>query len=284
MSPDPTPVRSTRDPRRAADWGLVLTAHGIPFEIVERGGTWEVWTAAHERDRAARELASYDEENVPPPPRPEVPHWGRTWTGFWAAWVLLALFVPLSGSPVLLDRGSAKAERILAGEPWRAVTALLLHADLPHVVANAAATGVFLSFAAWRLGPGAALALSLAGGTAGNLLAAWLTAKRHDSIGASTATFAMLGVITAAALADARRFGVRRRAPWVLLGASLALLGYLGSAEDSDVIAHATGWACGLAVALAFCARRVEPLPRAAQHALVALTAGVLAGAWALAR
>lgn len=278
------PVRTTRDARRAADWGLVLTARGIPFELVESAdGAWEVWTPPGHRDRASLELASFEEENVPAPPRPEIPRWGRSWLGFWTAWALLAGYALVSGEPDFLERGSARAELILAGEPWRAVTALTLHADIPHVVANAAAAGVFLSFAAWRLGPGSAAALSLAGGIAGNLLAAWLTGERHDSIGASTATFAIVGVITAAALVDARRFGRQRRAPWVLLGASVAILGLLGSAEDSDVLAHATGWACGLAIALAFCAARTRPFGAIVQHALLAACVATLAGSWALA-
>src|SRR5207237_567665 len=41
------------------------------------------------------------------------------------------------------ERGSAVAARILGGEWWRAVTALTLHANLAHLLANAVACGLF---------------------------------------------------------------------------------------------------------------------------------------------
>ena len=276
-------VRTTRDPRQADEWGLVLTARGIAFELEPtEDGEIRLWTRPEDAERAAAELRAFDEENRPPPPAPAVPRWGFSAVGLVVAWLLLAGFAVLS-SESLFSRGSARAERVLGGEPWRAVTALTLHADLPHVLGNAAMAAVMLSAAAWRIGPGVALAASLAAGIAGNVLTAWLYVARHDAVGASTATFGMLGVVTANALHDAYRYRVRPRAPWVLLGGSLALLGFLGSNEGSDVLAHASGWACGVAFGLAAIAARPRPLGAGGQWALVAVCVGVIAGAWLLA-
>lgn len=277
------PVRTTRDPRRADEWGLVLTARGIPFEIDAADGEIRLWTLPGDLERAQRELAAFDEENRPEPPKPAVPQWGASSAGAVAAWLLIASYGATSGSPRLLVRGSARAERVLGGEPWRAMTALTLHADLPHVLGNAAAAGVLLTAASWRVGPGVAVAVSLLAGFAGNLLTAFVYEARHDAIGASTAVFGTLGLLTALALHDAQRYRVRRRAPWVLVGASLALLGFLGSNEGSDVLAHAAGWALGVAAGLGAVLASPAPLGKRWQYALLGLCAAALAGAWRLA-
>lgn len=277
------PVRTTRDPRRADEWGLVLTARGIPFELDAADGEIRVWTLPEDLDRAGRELTAFEEENRPEPPKPAVPYWGATRAGAVAAWLLIASYGATSGTPSLLTRGSARAERVLGGEPWRAVTALTLHADLPHVLGNAAAAGVLITAASWRVGPGVAVAVSLFAGFAGNLLTAFVYEARHDAIGASTAVFGTLGLLTALALHDARRYRVRRRAPWVLVGASLALLGFLGSNEGSDVLAHAAGWAFGGAAGLGAVLASPAPLRARSQFALLGACAAVVAGAWSLA-
>lgn len=262
-----------------------MRTSGIAHEVVTNDdGEIELWTLAADHDRARSELDAYDGEDAPPPPKPEVPRWGGSSSGFVAAWLLVASFGVTSGSPNLALRGSAKAERILAGEWWRAATALTLHADLPHVLGNAAAAGVLMSAAAWRLGPGMSAAITLATGVAGNLLTAWIYSRRHDSVGASTAVFGTLGLITAIALFDAWRFQARRRAPWVLVGASIALLGFMGTSERADVIAHAAGWLCGIVFGLAALAIRPAPVSRAAQAGLLAVAFAVISGAWIWAR
>lgn len=277
------PVRATRDPRRADDWGLVLTARGIPFEVDLEDGEFRLWTLPGDSARAARELAAFDAENVAEPLRPEVPRWGTSGAGFALAWLIVAAHGAMSGNPRFLTLGSARAERLTDGEPWRAITALTLHADLPHALGNAALGGALLTAAAWRVGPGVAIAVTLASGIAGNLLTAALYESRHDAIGASTAVFGTLGLLTATALFDARRFGVRRRAPWVLVGASLALLGFLGANEGSDLVAHAAGWAFGVALGLAAIVATPMPVRASFQWGLVAASSVAVATAWLLA-
>lgn len=278
-------MRTTRDARRAGEWVLVLQAHGIPHEILTSpDGEIAFWTLPADSERASQELDEFDRENVPVPPAPDVPRWGRSSIGLAVAWLLIASFGMTSGTPALTTRGSASAERLVAGgEWWRAITALTLHADLTHVLGNAAAAGVLLTAAAWRIGPGMTAAITLASGIAGNVITAVFYRSRHDSIGSSTAVFGTLGLVTAIALFDAWKFGVRRRAPWVLFGASLALLGFLGSGERSDVLAHAAGWACGIGFGLAALAARPSPLRGLAQAALLLAASAVIAGGWSMA-
>src|SRR4029450_818911 len=60
--------------------------------------------------------------------------------------LLCAFFVvtgPRGGEPYWFERGAAVASRIAAGEIWRTVTALTLHADFPHILTNAATLVLF---------------------------------------------------------------------------------------------------------------------------------------------
>jgi len=206
--------------------------------------------------------------------------------------VTLAAFFVVSGPRAGADAGgwfragSAVARSIVRDhELWRAVTALTLHADAAHLFGNAVASLVFVTALGRWLGPGLALLLTLASGTLGNLLTAYIYATTHNSVGASTSTFGALGVL--GGLQFVRRFrdasiGRLRRA---LLGiaAALGLLAMLGMGERSDVVAHATGLGFGVlgGVAAALLARR--PVSPRWQAVCLAATASVVSGAWLLA-
>src|SRR5437016_9452621 len=86
-------------------------------------------------------------------------------------------------------RGSAATDRIVAGEWWRTVTALTLHADASHLLGNAAASVVLVGAVSRELGPGLGLWLVLLAGAGGNALTAVAHSAHHASVGASTAIF-----------------------------------------------------------------------------------------------
>src|SRR5262249_36491518 len=99
--------------------------------------------------------------------------------------------------------GSAIAERIVAGEWWRAVTALTLHANAAHLLGNVS-VGLVVTTAVCRLvGPGLGSALVLATGVAGNLLAAVVRRTASSSVGASTALFGAVGILSGRAVVRA---------------------------------------------------------------------------------
>ena len=172
-----------------------------------------------------------------------------------------------------------------AGEWWRAVTALTLHLDHGHLIGNLLAGMAIGTLAAQLLGPGLAWLAILLAGTLGNLLAALLRAPDHTAIGASTAVFAALGIVSA--FTRQRRWlqrdlRLRRLAP---LGAGVLLLAYLGfGGERTDVGAHVAGFAVGLAVGWVL-ARWYERVPRGprAQWRYGGLAAGLLLWSWAIA-
>ncbi|HUF92236.1 MAG TPA: rhomboid family intramembrane serine protease [Candidatus Limnocylindria bacterium] len=280
------PIRVAPTAAQADEWSLVLTAAGIPHAIAQDDRGWHLLVVADDAVQADASLAAYDREaaeRLPTTAPAEAPPY--PWmSGVTVALLLLVVF-SLTGPPAAgsrwFERGAAVAARILGDEPWRAVTALTLHADTVHVLGNAVATAVLLPPLVQRVGLGVALCLMLLAGAGGNVLAALVHDPRHIAIGASTATFGVIGAL--AALRVLPSAGTRARRGWVVLAATLVLLAMLGTAPEADVIAHALGLVAGGVLGLATGALLQRPPAAAAQSVLGALAALVMAGAWALA-
>jgi rhomboid protease GluP len=179
--------------------------------------------------------------------------------------------------------GGADAERILSGEIWRTVTALTLHADLSHLVANATA-GAFLATAVCRtLGGGLGALLIVTAGAAGNLLNAALNGPPHVSVGASTAVLGAVGLLSGLAFVRTRRAARGRRRAWLPLAAGLALLGMLGADPHADLGAHLCGFAIGVGLG-AVCGWTLPAVPgRGVQRVLAAVALAAVLASWWLA-
>jgi rhomboid protease GluP len=256
---------------------LVLAAVGIPHRVERAAFRWRLVVADADAERAAAALAAYEAERRRAPS--DVPdERGAAWSGVVVA-VLLLAFHALAG-PRWMDAGAAMAGRIRAGEVWRTVTALTLHADGPHVLSNAVACVVFVTAVARLLGPGVGGWLILLAGAGGNALNAVVQRPGHDSVGASTAIFGAIGIL--GGLQFGRKRGERRA--WLALGASLALLAMLGAGERVDLLAHLWGLVVGLVLGVAAAAvAPVAPAGRAVQWPLAAAALATVAGAWAVA-
>jgi len=256
---------------------LVLAAVGIPHRVERAAFRWRLVVADADAERAAAALAAYEAERRRAPS--DVPdERGAAWSGVVVA-VLLLAFHALAG-PRWMDAGAAMAGRIRAGEVWRTVTALTLHADGPHVLSNAVACVVFVTAVARLLGPGVGGWLILLAGAGGNALNALVQRPGHDSVGASTAIFGAIGIL--GGLQFGRKRGERRA--WLALGASLALLAMLGAGERVDLLAHLWGLVVGLVLGVAAAAvAPVAPAGRAVQWPLAAVALATVAGAWAVA-
>ncbi len=249
-----------------------------------------LFVAAADAADARHELAAYEHENAPRrrAVRPAAAiHQG--WPAALAYALLLLFFYGAARRDLWgidwLEAGAVQAGLMRAGEEWRAVTALTLHLDHGHLIGNLLAGMAIGTLAAQLLGPGLAWLAILLAGTLGNLLAALLRAPDHTAIGASTAVFAALGIVSA--FTRQRRWlqrdlRLRRLAP---LGAGVLLLAYLGfGGERTDVGAHVAGFAVGLAVGWVL-ARWYERVPRGtrAQWRYGGLAAGLLLLSWAIA-
>jgi membrane associated rhomboid family serine protease len=282
-----TAVRVTPSRRRADEWAVVLAAAGIPHWLRQRLDGWALIVPPDDAAGALEALAAYDQENAGEPAVGETAP-SRPWTitGPVVALLLVGFFAitgPRAAGSVWFEGGSADASRIMAGEWWRTVTALTLHADPPHLLGNAVALAGLLTAVCWELGPGVGLWLVLLAGVGGNALTAIAHGSDHVSVGASTAVFGAVGVLAALRIAGAGRSGSRARRWWVVIAAGLTLLALLGTASHADVLAHLFGFLVGGGLGPLGALTRRRPLPGWSEGLLVGVAAAAVGGAWRLA-
>ena len=281
-----TAVRVTPSRRDADEWAVVLAAAGIPHWTRQRLDGWALIVPPDDAATALAALAAYDHENAcdddrrgdaAGPARPP------TIAGAVVALLLIGFFAitgPRASGSAWFEHGSADAARMMAGEWWRAVTALTLHADAPHLLGNAVAAVILMTAVCWQVGPGVGLVLLLLAGAGGNALTAVAHGRDHTSVGASTAVFGAVGILAALRIAAAPAPGATSRKAWVVVAASLALLALLGTGPHADVLAHLFGFAVGggLGLLAALTRRRAAPAP--VQWLLVAVAGAAVLGAW----
>jgi membrane associated rhomboid family serine protease len=230
----------------------------LPYWVIREGDEFVLYVEEKASAAVSPELAKFEEEvaargRVPTVVVPDLPKLetysllvaAAVMSGFWALQQRL--------TEKLFDRGEATNRFILAGEWWRAVTALTLHRDFAHFIANLGFGLLFAAFLQPRLGGGVTWLGILLAGALGNFVNAWFyKSAPHSSVGASTAVFGGLGLLMA------WEFVARWRVPhtrhwWQLvvpLGGGLALLAYLGSGDEAgggrtDYMAHFWGFAWG---------------------------------------
>jgi membrane associated rhomboid family serine protease len=283
------------NPSKLGEYSLVLRSQAIGHGISSRPDGYYVSVQDRDLVRSVEALRSYEEENRDFRPRarrrerlPFAPSLVAP-----ALVAMLAIFFgvtgPVAGRSGWFALGTADAGRILHGEPWRAVTALTLHADAGHVLGNVIAGAIFLGFLFRRVGPGRGTFLTVVAGSLANVanaaLHAWM-GQPHRSIGASTAVFAAVGLLAASQVAvDREAESVRwteRVAPVV---GGVAILGLLGSSAQSDLWAHFLGLVVGAFVGLAVLLpkRGRRPVGTVGQLAYGALAAALILLAWGVA-
>jgi membrane associated rhomboid family serine protease len=174
--------------------------------------------------------------------------------------------------------GEGISAKMLAGQQWRAVTALFLHADRVHLAGNVAATAALGTAVCRLLGPGIGLLLIVTSGAVGNLMNAYLRTGTHTSIGASIAIFGAVGILAGVAT---MRSHLPSRRPWVTIAAGLAVLGLLALGEHVDIAAHFFGLETGFGLGLATAVLADEaPGPRAQRSYVIATIAVVVTSWW----
>lgn len=284
-----TEIFRSRNPQECDERALVLLAVGIPALMRAEAGDFLLLVAVPDELRARAELGRYAIENRPRPrPVPPRLHPGALGSAAGYALVLFACAVA-SGYAFLgrdwFDAGVLDGSRFRHGEWWRALTALMLHADLAHLAANVGFGALFGGLAARVYGAGCGWLLIVLAAAAANAVNAATMPAGRVSLGASTAVFAALGT-----LAVYRWPAATRRARAGFAGASivaaLVLLALLGTGDaHTDVAAHALGFGFGALLALPL---RRRPAPRAvlpqrlagAGAVLLLLSAWIAAGYW----
>jgi rhomboid protease GluP len=280
-----------RSPRRrdCEERLLVLTAVGIPGQLAFDGQCL-IEVAAADAASAQAHLRQYERENPPAPPPPPAPRLHpHAWIGcVLYVGVLMGVAYAVAGGLVRLDAfdlGELDAARVQGGQWWRAWTALTLHLDGPHLAANLLAGVWFGYLAARQLGGGLAWFLIVSGAALANLLAGLYGPPEHRAVGASTAVFAALGLMSAYSWRERLRWPQRWARRWGPLVAGVVLLGWTGSAgEGTDLVGHLSGFIVGVVLGAAVAVPRVQSqVSRVPQWLTGAAALASIALAWAFA-
>ena len=282
-------VRVTPNRDRADEWAVVLAAADIPHRLRRRLDGWALIVPAPDAAAALASLDAYDREDAgedadrgtaAAPSRPV------TLVGVYVALLLIGLFAitgSRQGHGEWFQRGSADATRMMAGEWWRAVTALTLHADVPHLLGNAFAGALLVTAVCQQVGSGVGLWLLLLAGAGGNALTAVIHRGGHVSVGASTVIFAAIGILAALRIVTPARLGSRPRKWWVAVAASLVLLALLGTGPNADLLAHVFGLLAGGVVGLLGALTIRWMPPPSVQWLLVTVAGAAVYASWRLA-
>jgi membrane associated rhomboid family serine protease len=245
---------------------LVLAAVGIDCRISGSADGYSILVNLRSADRARRELSAYARENAQSIRRSAtVPAYLQGVNAVLGACAVLLFLAAASRRHAwLIDwtaAGAVEAGKVVHGEWWRTVTALGLHADASHLLSNLAFGIVIALLATQLLGSGVGWLAMLLAGALGNGLNALLQPPDHIAVGASTALFGALGLVSGhgwGAQSMPWRGGLRR---WAPVAAGVMLLVLLGTGgERTDVGAHfagfAVGWVMGFALALVTLGKR----------------------------
>lgn len=280
-------IRRARGRAPLAELSLVLTAVGIDHRIDRDAQEWGLWVHVDDVAAANVELHKYDQENrVSSEPRRQATKIDSGWIGVFGYLLVIWALPSLENSATFgwdwREAGVMDAARVTAGEWWRAFTALTLHGDIAHLVSNSLFGAVFGLFVGRYLGSGLGWLLVLLAGASGNIINAFVQSAGFRSVGASTATFAALALVGAFVWQRGYMRGWDWRRRFAPVFGGIALLAYTGfGGGNTDVVAHITGFGCGIVLGLLAGRFDVRHLGYNGQVLCGTAAVGLLVWAWA---
>lgn len=270
----------------ANTYSLVLNSTGIGNRVVGVDDHFRIDVPERFVDAAMKAIRHYQSENPP------VDHDAsarqlhtipRNLSGIAVAILLLCTHLAVMGSDVPEDYITvfgANARRIVHGEVYRCVTALLLHADVAHVAGNMVGLALFGGAVCALTGTGVGWLMILACGISGNLINAMAYETGHISVGASTAVFGAVGILCALQAVAAARTGRGWKRMLMAFGAGVALLAFLGTSARSDLGAHLFGFICGALTGGVYRLGMRHPLGMPGQVVCATIAAGTVLASW----
>ena len=272
--------------KTAREYSLLLDSIGIGNNAVFRWNSWQIEVGLSDYEKARDEIKSYEASGRIEKISNKFAHirfQKVDWIQLMLTLALLAafhVFIYEFDHLELIKAGRSSAAAITEGEFFRAVTALTLHGDYKHLFSNIVFGGIVLWALSTMTGTGTALLFALFTGFAGNLMNAFFYGSAHNSIGASTSVFGVIGVLAGLQFFDS--FREKKLGRWIPFGVALGLLAMLGSSEKSDVLAHLFGFVAGLPAGMIFgAAFSKRGLPRkTAQNISAILFISVIFGCW----
>jgi membrane associated rhomboid family serine protease len=244
----------------AYDHALVVLAMGESVRV-ERGdapGEFDLRAEPEAAPKISKEIGEYIAESEGGAlPKVLPSNWAKHSAGWvhalvWIA-VLLTVFKFQQEDPSIANRAASSSIGLIEnGEWWRPFTALFLHGDGAHIFGNIVSGTVLGILVAKTIGAFKGWVMILLSGTAGNAITSFITyPEPFVSLGASTAVFGALGILSGIGLVENCREEVRM--PWIRvlapLFAGMILLGWLGGAapgSGTDVFGHVFGFCAGV--------------------------------------
>ncbi len=246
------PVFDHLDEKQADTYSLVLYSMGIPNNVHRKNNAFTVTVDESDFTAAIEAVWRYRVENpttAPPLPSAKRGFHAISLSGLFVSLLLFtvhAAVVTSSAPGDYITQFGANARRIMGGEAYRCVTALLLHADGAHLAGNMVALVLFGDVLCQIAGVGVTWMMILVCGTLGNLINAAFHETGHLSIGASTSVFGAVGMLCAIRAVNAARTGHGWKDVVLALGGGIALLAFLGTSARSDMGAHLFGFLVGI--------------------------------------
>lgn len=241
-----------RSRKQAMDWSLVLASQDIHPVITQSPETngWMLLVAPAEVERAIQAIKLYRVENRGWSWRRELPgsdlevHWGVV---VWCVALAMIHWAATFVVPEMDLRGQMNSELVRAGAWHRLFTAVLLHGDLAHLLANISFGLLILGLAMARFGWGMALLVTFLAGAAGNLLGLSFYSK-YRGLGASGMMMGALGLLCIHSI------GLWRKSPkaaryilsGILAGLFLFIMFGVNPDPSTDILAHLGGFIAGL--------------------------------------
>lgn len=269
---------------------LALESVGIEYRLHRASGEYSITVKPLDETRARAELEAYERENRGWQVRaPTIPIRASGWGGVLIYWVVLIVVAVLEQYNVFerdwLADGRMNAGLIRQGEWWRTVTALSLHLDFIHLLGNLFFGSLFGLFVGQLLGSGLAWFSILIAGAVGNAINACVHPAQYSAVGASTALFAALGILSAYAWKRRQHTEHRWTRQLVPLVGGVILLAFTGTGgERTDIFAHLAGFASGLLLGAVYGSVGDRLRLKALAQILPGLAAiGLLVVAWVLA-
>lgn len=219
-----------------------------------------------------------------PPPRVRIVRRRAIRTAWLLAALLAAISIvctfavgPTTETGTLLRIGAMVRSAVAAGEWWRLVSCVLVHAGTTHLIFNVAGLIVMGRFADDLFGRARMLAIFGGAGLAGSL-ASYLASSAAMSLGASGAVFGLLGAVFVELTLHRQHYQAAwKRGVWGGLAVvTLAQLVYDATNPVIDQWAHAAGLAAGAVLGLALSPHaRWARITRWLARALAAACAGL---------
>lgn len=266
-------------------YGLVLSSSGISYSSQKGKDGWDILVHEGEYEKALHTVEQYLKENPDshPPEDLRGHEYRKTFTGLWVAAILLAFHVAITlsnNSEMFIRVYGSSAFHILRGELYRSVTALMIHADILHLVGNMLGIAIFGTAVCSITGWGVGWLMILCTGIGGNLVNAVFYKTGHLSVGASTAVFGAIGLLAASQFLKKLRLPGQRMKAWLPLGAGVALLSILGSGAHTDLMAHLFGFMAGIILGVLYGVFVKQPAARPFQTCFLLITLSVLVMSW----